>query len=174
MLNENNLVLCGATIGSTDFGDLVKAASIGGFDAISLMAVFYEDALSKGLTVQDMQLMLDDNGLLIAEVDALLSWLPGAAPDIEASNSEKENYNRKEDLFFEIASSFGAELLSNADSLLAKTNGVCFNLLSSILYLFISLAFSSESTTTKSSPADAELFMPKISTGVDGNAKSIV
>lgn len=116
MLNENNLVLCGATIGSTDFGDLVKAASIGGFDAISLMAVFYEDALSKGLTVQDMQLMLDDNGLLIAEVDALLSWLPGAAPDIEASNSEKENYNRKEDLFFEIASSFGARSINIAQA----------------------------------------------------------
>ena len=45
MLNENSLVLCGGTIGSNSFEDLVRAANLGGFDAISLMATFYEDSL---------------------------------------------------------------------------------------------------------------------------------
>ena len=42
-----------------------------------------------------------------------------------------------------------------------------------ILYLLISLASSSDLTTIKSSPANAELFIPKISTGVDGKAESM-
>ena len=38
MLDENSLVLCGATLGSNNFEDLVTAARLGEFDAISLMA----------------------------------------------------------------------------------------------------------------------------------------
>ncbi len=72
-----------------------------------------------------------------------------------------------------MASSCGVAISLNADSLFAEISGACFDLMSLILYSFISLAFYSDSTTTKSSPANAELFIPKISTGVDGNAESI-
>ena len=116
MLNENSLVLCGATIGSVSFEDLIIAASSGGFDAISLMAVFYEEALSRGLSIQDMQLMLNDNGLVIAEVDALLSWLPGASPNEDASEYEKDSYSKNEELFFEMAGAFGARSMNIAQA----------------------------------------------------------
>ena len=116
MLNQNSLVLCGATIGSINFEDLLTAAKTGSFDAISLMAVFYEDARSRGLSIKDMQLMLNDNGLVVAEVDALLSWLPGAAPDKNASEYEKISYSKSEDLFFEIADSFEARSMNIAQA----------------------------------------------------------
>ena len=116
MLNQNSLVLCGATIGSINFEDLLTAAKTGRFDAISLMAVFYEDARSRGLSIKDMQLMLNDNGLVVAEVDALLSWLPGAAPDKNASEYEKTSYSKSEDLFFEIADSFEARSMNIAQA----------------------------------------------------------
>ncbi len=116
MLNENSIVLCSATIGSNNFEDLVIAASLGEFNAISLMATFYEDALSRGLTINDMKIILNDNGIVIAEVDALLSWLPGSVPEKNASKYEWENYNKSEDLFFEMASSFGARSINVAQA----------------------------------------------------------
>ncbi len=116
MLDENSLVLCGATLGSNNFEDLVTAARLGEFDAISLMATFYEDALSRGLTVRDMEMILNDNDMVIAEVDALLSWLPGSAPEEGASEYEKENYNKKEELFFEMATLFKARSINIAQA----------------------------------------------------------
>ena len=116
MLNENSLVLCGATIGSNSFEDLVRAANLGGFDAISLMATFYEDALSRGLTINDMEIILNDNGIVIAEVDALLSWLPGSAPEKQASKYEWENYSKNEELFFDMATSLGARSINIAQA----------------------------------------------------------
>ena len=71
-----------------------------------------------------------------------------------------------------IASSFGAELLSNADSLLAKIDGACFDLFSSILYLFISFAFSSESTTTNGSMIADDNYIYFSGRYMDGSSSS--
>ena len=87
MLNENSLVLCGATIGSNSFEDLVRAANLGGFDAISLMATFYEDALSRGLTINDMENIQLDNTYLFAKytLPKLLSLI-----DLEKVSEDKK------------------------------------------------------------------------------------
>ena len=66
------------------------------------------------------------------------------------------------------------DLSENADSCVTNDRGFLFSLFSCALVSLNVFASFSLSNTTKSSPAFAAPFIPKISTGVDGRASSIL
>ena len=75
------------------------------------------------------------------------------------------------DLIIKFSSS--VDLSEKAESWVAKVNGFFPSLLSWALFSLSVLASFSVSRTIKSSPALAAPFIPKISTGVEGNASLI-
>jgi sugar phosphate isomerase/epimerase len=84
-LGPSSLVLCSGTIGrDTSFRDRLAAATDAGYDAISLWGRDYARARSEGHSDGEMRTMLDDHGLVVAEVDPAWWWTPGA-PEIGRS-----------------------------------------------------------------------------------------
>src|ERR1019366_347757 len=61
------------------FRDRLGAASDAGYDAISLWGRDYARARSDGHSDAEMRTMLDDHGLVVAEVEPAWWWTPGAA-----------------------------------------------------------------------------------------------
>lgn len=107
MLGPNDLCLCCGTIAHASFQELVAAAAAGGFNALSVWPQHYEGAHAAGLSDRDMRLMLENYGLIISELDPLLTWFPGAD---KAPIPPPLNYN--EEFFFRIADSLGARSLN--------------------------------------------------------------
>ncbi len=78
MLHASDLVFCTGTTRGCDFVTKARAASAAGFNAISLRPAEYDAMLASGLTPADVRLLLGDLGLAIAELDPIMTWLPGA------------------------------------------------------------------------------------------------
>jgi sugar phosphate isomerase/epimerase len=107
MLGPDDLCLCCGTIADAGFRGLVEAAAAGGFRALSIWPDHYEAARAGGLSDLDMHLMLEEHGLVLSELDPLLTWLPGA----EAVRKGRfAGYT--EDFFFGIADALGARSLN--------------------------------------------------------------
>ncbi|MBI2856809.1 MAG: sugar phosphate isomerase/epimerase [Chloroflexi bacterium] len=107
MLGPNELSLCCGTVLNASFQDLVQAAAAGGFKAISIWPRHYEGARAAGLTDRDMRHMLEDHGLVVSELDPLLTWLPGVDPA-----RLQFHYNYDEESFFRVADALGARSLN--------------------------------------------------------------
>jgi sugar phosphate isomerase/epimerase len=123
-----SLVLCSATIFDRPLEHKIEAASVGGFDAITVWPHDYAGARSRGLSDADLRRMLDLNGVQVDGVDCLLDWLPGdQVPDIAAFNStEDELYAVVDALggrFINVAQAFGSTVdVPQATDLFA---GIC-------------------------------------------------
>jgi sugar phosphate isomerase/epimerase len=106
-LTAQHLVLCAGTVTGADFGQLVAAASAGGFDAVSLFPAQYRQARASGASDTDLRLLLADNGLCIAELDPLLNWVPGHEFPADAGMGLAT-----EDEFYRIKDALGARSLN--------------------------------------------------------------
>jgi sugar phosphate isomerase/epimerase len=106
MLGPDDLVLCSGTLMQRGFRSLCEAGAAGGFTGITLWPQDVEHARAEGLSESDQRAMLRDSGLVVADLDPLLAWLPGeqTPPDVGAS----------EDVFYAIAESLGARSLNLA------------------------------------------------------------
>lgn len=128
MLSPNDLSLCCGTVLNASFQELVQAASAGEFKAISIWPRHYEEARAAGLSDRDMRLMLEDNGLVISELDPLLTWLPGAD-----ESRLQFHYNYNEESFFRVADALGARSLNavyqNSDKVSAETGAEAFGII---------------------------------------------
>ncbi len=79
-LNTGDLVLCSGTLPrDTTFAQRLSAARAGEYSAISLWGRDCAAAAEQGLSLHDMRTMLDDQGLVVAEIDPAWWWTPGAA-----------------------------------------------------------------------------------------------
>src|SRR5271170_6423003 len=79
MLGPDDLVLCSGTLPRrVAFAERLAAASAAGFAAVSLWGRYYAAARAEGLSDRDLRTMLDDHGLVVAELDPAWWWLPGA------------------------------------------------------------------------------------------------
>jgi sugar phosphate isomerase/epimerase len=79
-LGPQSLVLCSGTIPRhTSFRERLQVAAQGGYDAISLWGRDVARARADGHSDAEMRAMLDDHGLVVAEVDPAWWWTPGAA-----------------------------------------------------------------------------------------------
>ena len=79
-MGTDRLVLCSGTLlRGIPFAERLDAASGAGFDAISLWGRDYAAARGEGLSDADLRAMLDDHGLVVAELDPAWWWLPGSS-----------------------------------------------------------------------------------------------
>jgi sugar phosphate isomerase/epimerase len=78
-LGPDDLVLCSGTIGrDTPFRDRLEAATAAGYQAVSLWGRDYQSARDEGNSDADLVALLDDHGLVVAELDPVWCWTPGA------------------------------------------------------------------------------------------------
>ncbi len=91
MLGPDDLAITGATLGNPPFRELIEAASAGGFSGVSLWPrETYQRARADGLSDADMRSILDDNGVVAEEVDALLTWVGPEVPSARRRPAESE------------------------------------------------------------------------------------
>lgn len=98
-LDARHRVLCAGTVRGAGFRELVAAAAANGFDAISMSAPLYAQAREE-FSDADLRAMLADQNLRIAELDALLNWVPGHdfhAPDDARFGADEETFYRIHD-----------------------------------------------------------------------------
>ena len=119
-LGPNSLVLCSGTIPrDTTFRDRLSAASDAGYGAISLWGRDIARARSEGHDYSEMRTMLDDHGLVVAEVDPAWWWTPDA-PAIGRSLVEVDPmdvFRFGEDELLAMAEAVGARSLNAAEVL---------------------------------------------------------
>ena len=93
MPGSDHLVLCSGTLRAASLAEKCAAAMAGGFGALTLWPSDVARARSEGLGLADIKRMIADHGLVVADLDPLLRWLPGEEipPGIDAA-SEAEFY----------------------------------------------------------------------------------
>jgi sugar phosphate isomerase/epimerase len=77
-LGFGDLVLCAGTLPGAGLEERAAAAAEAGFAGISLFAADYARARAAGRSDADLRALLRDQGLAVAELDALLRWVPWA------------------------------------------------------------------------------------------------
>ncbi|MBW2313938.1 MAG: sugar phosphate isomerase/epimerase [Deltaproteobacteria bacterium] len=104
-LGPDDLVLCAGTLLEADFTTLCDAAQAGGFSGITLWPDHVERARAAGHRDDDLRAHLADAGLVVADLDPLLTWLPDEpTPDGFADEAT----------FFALADAFDARSLNAA------------------------------------------------------------
>jgi sugar phosphate isomerase/epimerase len=107
MLGPDDLVLHAGTLRKASVAEKCAAAVAGGFAALTLYPEDVKRARAAGLGVADVKRLLSDHGLVLADLDPLLDWLPGEPiPPGFATASEAE--------FYAIAEALGARSLNVA------------------------------------------------------------
>jgi len=90
MLDRNDLVMAGASIGNPDFELLLQACIAGGFRGLSVNPSVYFAAKEKGLKDIEMRSMLVDHGVEINDIGAiLLSMGPDSDNRLVKTNEEE-------------------------------------------------------------------------------------
>lgn len=111
-LGFGDLVLCAGSVPASGLAERVAAAAEAGFAGVSLFPHDYHRARDAGLSDADLRALLRDHGVAVAEIDPLLSWLPGAEAGVtEAGRAFLET---GEDGFYAIADAVGARSINAA------------------------------------------------------------
>ncbi len=124
MLGPEDLVLCAGTLAGASFRERVEAAAEAGFSAISLFLGDYQQARAEGLSDGEMRRLLGDHGIALAELDPLMSWVPGAELGASANEQGAKFFQQREQDFYAAADALGARSLnaiSITDNPLAKS-----------------------------------------------------
>jgi sugar phosphate isomerase/epimerase len=105
MLGPDDLVLCSGTLRNASLAEKCAAAVAGGFRALTLWTSDVTRAQADGFALADVKTLIEDHGLVVADLDALLRWLPGEeVPPGFASEEE----------FYAIAAGVGGRSLNVA------------------------------------------------------------
>jgi sugar phosphate isomerase/epimerase len=114
MLNSDDLIFCASNLLHAPLEDKVAAAAAGDFRGISLWPSDYHGARDSGMSDRDIRTLLDDHGLEIADLDTLVTWLPGSSPSPNLAAKDRLNFAAGMDEFFEIAEALGARSINLA------------------------------------------------------------
>jgi sugar phosphate isomerase/epimerase len=115
LLGPGDLVLCAGTVPGSGFVERAAAAAAAGFAGLSLFAADYERARAEGLSDADLRRALRDNGLAVAELDPLLSWLPAEGRGGAGLSAEGRAFAAHgEEDFYAIADALGGARAINA------------------------------------------------------------
>jgi len=105
MLGPDDLVLCSGTLGQASLAEKCAAAVAGGFRALTLWPDDVARARAGGIGLAELAKRIAGHGLIVADLDPLLRWLPDeAVPPGFAGEPE----------FYEIAEAVGARSLNVA------------------------------------------------------------
>ena len=113
-LGFGDLVLCAGTVPLSSLQERIVAAAEAGFAAISLFPHDYQRARASGLSDADLRGLLRDHDIRVAEIDPLLSWMPGDAGDAGVSDAGRAFLATGEDEFYAIADALGARSINAA------------------------------------------------------------
>jgi len=113
-MHSEDLTLCAGTMMGASFEAHIRAAMAGGFRRISLYTSEYQAARDSGLGDADMKRMLDDAGLVIADLDPLLNWVPSASLASGATEEGKRFFGATEADFYAMADALGARSINVA------------------------------------------------------------
>jgi sugar phosphate isomerase/epimerase len=107
MLGSDDLVLHAGTLRKASVAEKCAAAVAGGFAAVTLYPEDVARARAEGLGLADVKRLIVDHGLVLADLDPLLRWLPDEPiPPGFAAATEPE--------FYAIAEAVGARSLNVA------------------------------------------------------------
>ncbi len=112
MLGPRDLVLCAGTIPQASFHARVAAAAEAGFSAVSLFASNYYGARGEGLDDSELRRILSDYGIVVAELDPLIRWIPGAELGSEVNAQGAAFFQYGEEDFYVIADALGARSIN--------------------------------------------------------------
>ena len=110
MLGAADLVLCSGTMLKASIPEMIEAAVAGGFSGITLWPQDYQRARDEGLSDADLRHMLADSGIEIADLDPLLTWVPGES---ESEGPDGLKFAREEE-FYAIADAVGGRSINLA------------------------------------------------------------
>ncbi len=118
-MGPDDLVLCSGTLRrGTPFAARLAAASAAGCSAVSLWGRDYAMARAEGLSDADLATMLDDHGLVVAEVDPAWWWPPGASDvSIPPELDSEDIFRFGERQLFTLAEALGARSVNAVDVL---------------------------------------------------------
>jgi sugar phosphate isomerase/epimerase len=115
-LNSNSTVLCTATMGFRPLREFLEAAGKAGFSAVSLSPGDYKSARQAGCNDKEIERLLSDNGLRIADLDGTVDWLRSPPAEQGAGYTLSHPFfGHSEDDFFALADRFGARSLNAVD-----------------------------------------------------------
>ncbi len=105
-LRPDDLVLHAGTCQHRSFIELCDTAVAGGFQAVTIYATQYRGARQSGLSDTDLRQVLNDRGLVVADLDCVLDWIPGeeAPPEFRGA----------EDLFYRVFDALGGTTMNVA------------------------------------------------------------
>jgi sugar phosphate isomerase/epimerase len=116
MLGASDLVFCSANLMHAGLRAKLEAAQAGDFRGISLWPTDYQQARGEGLSDAQIRRLLADHGVEIAELDTLITWLPGSEPAPGLSARDRAAFGATADEFFAIADALGARSLNLAQA----------------------------------------------------------
>lgn len=111
-LGPGDLVLCAGSVVQGDFRDKLAAAAAAGFRGLSLFLDDYLGAREAGSSDAELRHALAEHGLAVAELDTLLSWVPGAELAAGATHEGEGLFRHSEDDFYRAADALGARSLN--------------------------------------------------------------
>ncbi len=112
-LGFGDLVLCPATLGSPSLEDHAQAAAAAGFEGVSLRPHQIIDARRRLGSLDAIGRVLDDLGLRVADLDALMDWVRDPDYQLPAYLPDGLLIPRQE--VFELALGVGAQSLNVVD-----------------------------------------------------------
>jgi sugar phosphate isomerase/epimerase len=107
-LGPDDLVLCAGTLAAAPLEARIPAAAAAGFTGVSLFLDDVARFRSGGGSDADLRGLLEDHGLAVAELDPLMSWVPGAGLAGGASPEGEGFFRHGEAEFFAAADALGA------------------------------------------------------------------
>jgi len=115
MLGPDDLVLCSGTLRNASLAEKCAAAVAGGFRALTLWPDDVARAAKDGIALAEIRPRLADHGLVVADLDPLLRWLPDEAipPGVSAATEPE---------FLAIAEAVGARSLNVAQGFGARVD----------------------------------------------------
>ena len=110
-------MLCSGTLARhTPFLERMEAAETAGYRAVSLWGRDYDDARREGYSDPDLVSLLDDHGLVVAELDPAWWWTPGAETfSVPPELDPVDVFRFGESELFRIGEALGARSVNAAD-----------------------------------------------------------
>ena len=113
MLGFGDLVLCAGTVVDARFEQHLEAAVAGGFAGVSVYPWRVRDAVDRHGSVDVLRRMVDDLGLEIADLDAILDWVD--LPKIAVPNVVPDQHQISKEEVLELAAGLGARSVNLCD-----------------------------------------------------------
>jgi len=106
------LELCWGTVPDATLPELIDAATVGGFAAVTVKPALYEAARRDGHSDADLRSRAADAGILVTVVDPLITGLPGVPAPADVPADMRSYFAHGEDDAHRVADALGAGVIN--------------------------------------------------------------